>query len=267
MTSGKQARRRRQAAAAPPPVQRKGERRRASPKVLVGAALALVLIVVGVVAALALSGGSSSSAKTPTRGSLTNALPNAADAQHLFAGIPQSGNVLGSPNAPVTLVEYIDLQCPVCREFESAVMPDIVDRYVRTGKLKIEARPILAIGPDSVKGQRAAIAAGRQNRLFNFMQVVYYNQLTENSGWLNAGFVKKAAASIPGLDVTQFARDLNSSAVVQQAKRFDAEATADNLRFTPLLLVGKTGTKPRYVPIANGDDEATLVKAIKKALR
>src|SRR6266581_3424464 len=137
--SGKQARRRRQQVAAPPPVARKGERRRASPKVLVIAALSGLVIIGAVVGiALAVGGNSSSSAATiPTVGSLTNALPNAAAVQREFAGIPQNGLVLGSAKAPLTMVEYIDLQCPSCRAFETSVAPSIVSEFVRAGKLKM----------------------------------------------------------------------------------------------------------------------------------
>src|SRR5207244_5893841 len=88
---------------------------------------------------LAVSGkGSSSSVTVPARGSLAGApLSQAAAAYRLFAGISEHGNVLGSPKAPATMVEYVDLQCPHCRDFEATVMPTIVQRFVRTGKLKV----------------------------------------------------------------------------------------------------------------------------------
>src|SRR4051812_42565873 len=149
--SGKQARQRRQQVAAPPPVARKGERRRASTKVLViAAAVGLVIAgaVVGIALALGGGGGSSSSDTTPAIGSLKNALPESDAVQREFKGIPQYGLALGSPKAPVTMVEYVDLQCPGCRAFETGVLPSIVPEFVRTGKLRIEARPIAFIGPD-----------------------------------------------------------------------------------------------------------------------
>src|SRR6478609_2609117 len=210
--SGKQARRRRQQVAAPPPVARKGARRRASPKVLLVAALAGLVLVGAVVGiSLAVGGNSSSSAATiPAGGSLTNALPNAAAVQREFAGIPQHGLVLGSPKAPVTMVEYIDLQCPGCRAFETSVLPSIVPEFVRAGKLKIEARPIAFIGPDSVPARNAAIASAAQNRAFNFMQITYANQGTENTGWLNQAFIGQAAASVPGMHVRQVLYNQNS---------------------------------------------------------
>jgi protein-disulfide isomerase len=248
-------------------VRRKGARRQASPKVLLGAALAvLVLAGAAVGIAVAVSGKSSpSSVSVPKRGSLASApLSEAAGAYRLFAGMPEHGNVLGSPKAPATMVEYVDLQCPHCRDFETTVMPTILRRVVRPGKLKVEARPIAIIGPDSLRGRDAAIAAAEQNRMFPFMQVTYLNQGTENTGWLNDDFVQEAAASVPGMDVPKLASAAGSSAVAARGKTFDAAATADAVPGTPALYVGRSGgTLQQVTP----NDEATVVAAIERALR
>ena len=55
----------------------------------------------------------------------------------LFAGIEQQGAALGSPNAPVTLVEYADLQCPFCAQWARDTLPTLVEDYVKGGKLRI----------------------------------------------------------------------------------------------------------------------------------
>jgi protein-disulfide isomerase len=262
--SGKQARRRRQVAA-PPAVRRKGARRQASPKVLLGVVVGiLVLAGAAVGISLAVSGKSSSSVSVPKRGSLATApLSQAAAAYRLFAGIPEHGNVLGSPKAPATMVEYVDLQCPHCRDFEATVMPTILKRFVRTGKLKIEARAIAIIGPDSIRGRDAAIAAAQQNRMFGFMQVTYFNQGTENTGWLNDDFVQEAAASVPGMDVAKLVDAAGSSAVAARGKTFDADASTDNVPGTPALYVGRSGGQLQQVP---SNDGATVVAAIEAAL-
>jgi len=251
--------------AAPPPVARKGARRRASPKVLLIAALAgLVLVGVVVGIALAVGGNSSSSAATiPTVGSLTNALPNAAAVQREFAGIPQNGLILGSAKAPLTMVEYIDLQCPSCRAFETSVAPSIVSEFVRTGKLKIETRPIAFIGPDSIPARQAMIAASQQNRAFNFAQITYANQGTENTGWLNQTFIEHAAASVPGMKVRRVVDDQDSSFVTDATNRIDAQATADHVPQTPTLLIGKTGSKLKPVSSTATFDAAQLAAAIR----
>lgn len=263
--SGKQARRRRQQVAAPPPVARKGARRRASPKVLLVAALAGLVLVGAVVGiSLAAGGNSSSSAATiPAVGSLTNALPNAAAVQREFAGIPQNGLVLGSAKAPLTMVEYIDLQCPGCRAFETSVAPSIVSEFVRAGKLKIEARPIAFIGPDSIPARQAMIAASKQHRAFNFAQITYANQGTENTGWLNQTFIEHAAASVPGMKVQRVVDDQDSSFVTDATNRIDAQANADRVSQTPTLFIGKTGSKLKPVSSTATFDATQLAAAIR----
>lgn len=255
--SGKRARNERRQTAAPPPVQRKGQRRRASTRVLVIAALVgLLLAAAAVGVALAFGGhkhSHSSASTVPTVGSSTSAsaLPNATDAAREFAGIPQHGMSLGSASAPLTLTTYIDLQCPYCREFEAAVMPTIVQRYVRTGKVRVVARPIAFIGPDSLPARDAAIAAARQNRAFPFMQVVYFNQGTENTGWLNKDFIGKAAASVDGLDTRRVLSEMSDSTVKAQGRAFDSEANAANIPGTPALFLAKRGGRPQPVPTAS----------------
>lgn len=236
MTSGKQARRQRQQAARPPV--RSTEGRRASPAVLIAAVAGIVILAAVVIGVLVLSGGSdTSSTTTGTK------LSGAADVERQFAGIPQSGDVLGKASAPATLVEYIDLQCPVCRQFETEVMPTIIDRYVRTGKLRVISRPVAFIGPDSETGRRGMIAASKQNRAFNFAQILYFNQGPENGGWLDDQMVADASASIQGVNVAQLQQDAGSQAVKDKAATYDSQAQADNFTGTPTLVLGKTGGK------------------------
>jgi protein-disulfide isomerase len=259
MTSGKQARRQRQAQVVRPPVRSTGGRS-ASPKVLLGAAIGIVGIAAAIALAFAFGGGSSSPSSTTV-----SALPGASTVIAPFKGIPQHGNVLGKASAPVTMVEYIDLQCPVCRAFETEVMPTIVDRYVRTGKVKVEARTIAFIGADSDRGRRAAIAASQQNRLFDFAQLLYANQGPENGGWLDDTMVIAAAKSIPGLDLQTLLGARDSAAVVNTAKRYDSQAMADAVGGTPAIYVGRSGGSLAPVSPENAPDVATLSAALNRA--
>jgi protein-disulfide isomerase len=221
--------------------------------------------IVGIVAAVLIvvvfaRGGSSSSSATPTT------LPDANVIEQQLSGIPQKGNVLGKATAPATMIEYIDLQCPICRQFETSTMPTILQRYVRTGKLKVEARPIAFIGPDSETGRKGMIAAEQQNRAFNFSQLLYFNQGPENSGWLDDSMVASAAASIPGVDVKALQDATSSKAVADRARTYDSQAQADAVSGTPTLLVGKTGGK--LTALQPGDPGvAALSAAIDQALR
>jgi protein-disulfide isomerase len=272
MPSGKKSKQmRRAAASAPPPVQSKGigaRRRQADPKVLGIAGGAIALVVLVVVLVLVFTGGSNKTSlgDLPPVGSCTTGLPGCSDVVDLFKGIPQKGTTLGWPFAPATMVEYIDLQCPFCQEFETQVFPDILKKYVRTKKLKVEVRILDFIGPDSARGRNAMIAAAKQNKAFQFSELMYFNQKTENTGWLNDAMVGQAAASIPGLKVAQLLSDRNSGATQSQAKAFDAQQSADQVTGTPTLFVGKSGTKGKQVPLASSTDEQSLVTAINDAL-
>jgi protein-disulfide isomerase len=261
MTSGKQARRQRQQAVARPPV-RSTEGRKASPKVVIGALVALAVIAAVVAVVLVMAGGNGSSSAS----NAGTVLPDANVIAQQFRGIPQRGNVLGRANAPVTMVEYIDLQCPICREFETGSFPSILKNYVRTGKLKVIARPIVVIGPDSERGRRGMIAAEQQNRGFNFSQLLYFNQGTENTGWLDDQMVTDAAASIPGVDVAALNSATNSKAVSDRAATIDTQAQADQVAGTPTIGIGKSGGRLSFFP-AGDPGYAAVSAAINQALK
>ena len=119
-----------------------------------------------------------------------------ADNAAVFAGIPQHGNVLGSPKAPVTLVEYADLQCPYCGEFARNALPSLVNDYVRTGKVKLVFRGLAFVGPESETALRTVVAAGEQNRLWNVAHLMYSNQGPENTGWVNDTYLRSVAGAV-----------------------------------------------------------------------
>jgi protein-disulfide isomerase len=268
MPSGKKSKQMRRAASAPPPVQSKGgvRRRQANPKVLAIVGGVVVLAAIGIGLALALGGSKNAAAGLPTIGTLTNSLPGAADVNTMFKGIPQTGLTLGYASAPVTMVEYIDLQCPFCQQFETQVMPNILTKYVRTNKVKVEMRPLGFLGPDSVTSRKALLAAAEQNRAFNFAEILYYNQGTENTGWLNDTMIAQAAASVPGMKVHELLNSRSAGSIADQAKTFDNQALADKVSGTPTLYVGKTGTKGKLVPLSSATDQQALVDSISAAL-
>jgi protein-disulfide isomerase len=259
----------RRAASAPPPIQSKGGPRRvrqANPKVLAIVGAVVVLAAIGIGLALALGGGSKASNNYPAIGTLKNALPGATDVNTLFKGIPQNGLTLGNPKAPVTMVEYIDLQCPFCQQFETQVMPDIIKKYVKTGKVKVEARIVAFIGADSNRGRKAMIAAATEDRAYNFSEILYYNQGTENTGWLSDAMVGQAVSSIPGIHVHTVLNLVSSGSVSSQAKTFDAQMAADKVGGTPTLFAGKSGTKGKQIPLTSPTDSKSVITALDAAL-
>ena len=238
--------------------------RRASPRALAAFGGIAALTAVAIVLAVVLSGGKSSAPNVPAVGTLENALPGATEVDALFSGIPQQGMRLGRASAPVTLIEYLDLQCPYCKEIETQVLPDFIERYVRTGKVKLVVRPLAFVGPDTVRGRKAMIAAARQDRAFNLAGLFYVNQGTENTGWLDDAMVARAAASIPRLQVHTLLDASESAATAKLAAQNDSLAKSDHVNATPTFMVGSSFGSEKTT--LDAPSEAGLIAAVDSVL-
>ena len=137
-----------------------------------GAAFLAVCVVVALII-LSQSGAGSAGSGTKDAGLIARQLN----------GLSQHGTSLGDPKK-VTVVEYGDLQCPVCKAFSLDVAPNLVSDVVRKGAADYEFRQFTIIGPDSVLAAKAALAAGEQGRYWNFVELFFRNQGAENSGYV-----------------------------------------------------------------------------------
>jgi protein-disulfide isomerase len=202
---------------------------------VLGVGVVAVAIAVGLIVASQVGSGGSGKTAPPAR------VDGAAETTRLFSGIPQHGNVLGRLGAPVTLVEFADIQCPYCAQFAVNVLPAIVREYVRPGKVKLVFNGMSFIGPDSETALRAAYAAALQGRLWNVVDLLYKNQGAENSGWVSESLLRSIGASVPGLDGTKML-DARDSADVNQALSLAAgQAEQAHVNSTPTFFAGKTG--------------------------
>ena len=211
-----------------------------------GAVLAGALAIVIVAVLVSRGGGGSSSTST------TNGDRGAQSRQvaALFSGIPQQGTLLGSPKAPHTLVEFADLQCPVCQRYTLDVLPSVIQRYVRTGKLRLELKLRTFIGPDSVPAARLAYAAAQQNRIWPFTDLFYRNQGQENSGYVTPAFLKGIADGTPGLNAAKALSSTRSAQVQQRMRQDEGLANALQSQQTPDFFVraGNGGPLTHVVP-------------------
>jgi protein-disulfide isomerase len=236
--------------------------RQANPRVLIGAGAAAAVIAIVVVLIVVFTGGGSSTPTiTQTVGSAAAGLPGATEVEAMFKGIPQTGLKLGSPKAPVQMVVYIDLQCPICQNYDTTVLPTLVSQYIRTGKVQLEVKPWAFIGPDSARGQKAMFAAAEQNKAFQFAQVLYDNQGTENTGWLTDDMLISIAGSVTDMDVPKLMADRNSSTIAQEIKDVAASVAANKVAGTPTIFVGKTGSKPSRVGASNSVPDLSQTEA------
>ena len=104
------------------------------------------------------------------------------DLEAQLAGLTQSGNMLGEANAPVTLVEFGDLQCPICKQYADEILPDVITGPVREGTANMEFENWAILGPDSSLAAKAALAAGEQDTVWRFSEAFYANQGLEGAG-------------------------------------------------------------------------------------
>ena len=198
-----------------------------------GAAAVIVALIV-----ISQSAAGSSSSSPPAN------VTGVAQVDTELKGIPQSGQVLGDSAAPVSVVEYGDPQCSSCKFFSQNVSPALISSEVRPGNVKYEFQPFLIIGPDSKPAMRAALAAGEQNRLWQFMQLFYLNQGGENSGYVTDSFLTSIAkgAGVPNIDKWNESRNSSKwDATIQQGS-----SQADSFGFsgTPSIVVkGPKGQK------------------------
>jgi protein-disulfide isomerase len=207
-----------------------------------GALLVTAVAVTAVLVAVLTSGSTSQLAPGKP-------VPGAAQTLALLAGIPQHGSDLGDPHAPLTLVEFGDLQCPSCALFAQNALPSIVTRYVRPGRVLLVFRALDFIGHDSLRAARMADALGEQNHLWQFIDLMYRNQGLENSSYVTDTYLRALAGAIPSVDVPRALAERGSPEVQSQIDQARALALRLHLQGTPAFLLSRTGTPPqRFSP-------------------
>ena len=201
------------------------------------------LLGVGVVAAVLVAVSVAASSGTGANANAANGgrLVGAALSRNLFAGIPQSGIAIGEPGAPVRLVEFADLQCPYCDEYAVKTLPTLVTDYVRTGAVQMRFENLSFIGPGSVAAGRVAAAASQQNRLWNFVDLLYLNQGRENSGYVTPTYLEHLLEAVPALNIRkalEIGRSPAASAALAGANQVAAQY---GISATPSFLIGRAG--------------------------
>jgi protein-disulfide isomerase len=187
------------------------------------------------------------------------------EARALFRGVPENGIVLGDAHAPLTVTEFADLQCPFCRDYTLAVLPALVRRYVGTGKVRMVFRNLSFIGPDSVRAARMAAAAGVQDRLWEFTDLVYRNQGAENSGYVTDAYLRTVAEGA-GVNAGAAFEAASGAAVGGQLDAAARAARRFQVDSTPSFVLTRAGGQPRRLsPSALSVDQ--FARPIEAALR
>jgi protein-disulfide isomerase len=189
-----------------------------------------------------------------------------AEVNALFAGIPQHGPELGDPAAPATLTVFSDLQCPHCRDFELHVLPVLIERDVRPGRLRIVYRNLPILGDASDRAARVAVAAGQQDRMWQFVDLFFHNQGAEGSGYVTDAFLRRLATAVPGLDVERALAERDAPAVEAEIAASRDLARARRVAGVPTMLLGRSGEEPRDLPFRRASDPDAFVGPIEDLL-
>ena len=214
--------------------------------IVVGIGLGIV-VAITVVIVIATGGSSNKGTLKPNstpRLNNTKAKATGAQVTSLLAGIPQRGSTLGDLKAPVTLQYFGDLECPFCKRFALGALPSLIQRYVRGGKLKIEYRSLETAtrDPKTFNTQQvAALAAGKQNHMWEYIELFNREEGEENSGYVTERYLQGLAHQVPGLNLTAWTAARKGTDLANTLTN-DAQAASEaGLMATPSFLIGKTG--------------------------
>jgi protein-disulfide isomerase len=193
-----------------------------------------------------------------------SSVEGAAEVREELSGLEQNGLVIGDPTAKVTLIEFGDLQCPVCKSFSEEVIPDVIDSKVRTGVAKLDFRNFTIINEESTPAGAAAIAAGEQGRGWDYVELFYRNQGQEASGYVTDEFLTSIAEGAGVPDIAKWDEARQSKRVIGEVESQTEEARLLGLTGTPSLQIegpSVEGMESLGTPSSAGELETAIDEA------
>jgi hypothetical protein len=209
---------------------------------------ALVFAAIIVVVAVVVLGGRQSGHK----GTPGDRVPGETETRQLLTGVRQDGVTLGDPKAPVTIIEFVDLQCPFCAAHQIDVQPKVVSEVVRSGEAKISMQPLAFLGPDSRLGRAVYLRLAEQGHGWEFLNLAFWNQGAKNSAYMTPAWLQRMTAGIPGVTEADLERPTLKTERIDPTLRRGIDE-AERLKRTlmkpgdgtPYVAVGRTGAPLR----------------------
>jgi hypothetical protein len=244
----------------------RAEQARRNRILMLGGVVALVIAAIVVVILVSSSGGGSlkslnqsTLSKTPVDGAAFSPRAAVADVKKLLDGIPQSGNVLGNPSAPVTITEFGDLVCSTCDYFALSSERQLITQDVRTGKAKLVYRAddtasSFANQSEWQATQVAARSAGLQNKEWYYILLTYDEQPAviggkdaEQVAYVSTTYLQNRAEQVPGLNLVKWQSGLTNQTLINAVKADLAAAQVEAPHGTPTIIVtGPSGKSQTY---------------------
>lgn len=170
-----------------------------------------------------------------------------------------SVKVMGSNNAPISVVEYTDFQCPLCYKYFAETYPTIVDKYVKTGKAKYEFKHFpLQIHPQARAAGLASECALEQNKFWEMHDSLFASQ-KEWSGNENAVKIFKRLAGELKLNQAKFDECIDTQKFAGNVSKDLDDGLNNNVRGTPTLFINGQ-------PIVGAQDTAVFTSKLDEIL-
>jgi protein-disulfide isomerase len=145
--------------------------------------------------------------------------------------------VLGKSDAPVTMVEFTDYQCPFCGRFEANTFPEIKKNFIDTGKMRLIVRdmPLVGLHPYAMKAAQAAQCAGDQGKFWEMKDMLFKNQ-----NKLDADSLNSYATSDLALNAGIFGKCMADGKHLKEIGAEAKYAQSLGITGTPTFIIGKT---------------------------
>ena len=162
--------------------------------------------------------------------------------------IKSGSPILGNLDAPITILDFSDFQCPNCGRYVKNTEPILNETYIQTGKASLVYKYFPVVGFDSMNPALAGQCAQEQGKFWQFHQLVFANQKPIDSGWVSKDNLKNFASQISGLDLQKFSECLDSERYKDHINKDLEMAKKFQLRATPsFLIVNNNGTDPEIL--------------------
>lgn len=215
---------------------RQAQQRKQTIQVAVTIGVIALVVIGGALAISALSGGEQASALPAVKAANKTPPPNA----------EPNGRAWGPVDAPIKVEEYVDYQCPACRQYALNFEPRVIEAFANTGKVRYEVHfmPFLEdrrLGSrESRDAAQAALCAADQNKFWEMHATLFVNQpITgeENIGNYSKQRLKEMAATIPGMDLQAFGDCLDSNKHEQTVLQIRSAGEARGVQSTPSFFI------------------------------
>jgi len=170
-----------------------------------------------------------------------------------------NGDVMGDPNAPVTIEAWEDFLCPACRQWTTTVEPQIVEQYIKTGQVKLEFRqfPLSSHAPGSTMSAMASLCALDQGAFWTYHNRLFLAQDEGQAGYTIDALVRYADEL--GLDSRALLECMSSQKYRDAVTASANEAVSRGYGATPTIVVNGE-------PMANPYDMNELTALVNAGL-